>query len=134
VLAALALAAPEADAAVPFALKSLTIQAALRNTGGDGAAGVLSARVAELAQGMNQTMIGIKTKIATAILLAAGVAAFGLSAGTQREASALTNTSTQSKAGEPQAAKPTGEETVELTGQVLGPDGKAVRGAKVCLA
>jgi RNA polymerase sigma factor (sigma-70 family) len=135
VLAALALAAPEANATVPLALKSVTLQAALRHAACDGAAGVVSARVAELAQGMSRTMIGVKIKIATAILIAAGAAAFGLRAVTQREASAQTAAQTpkadapHAAGGAKQEANPAGEETVELTGQVLGPDGKAVRRA-----
>src|SRR5262249_49509074 len=126
---------------MPVGLKQITIQAALRHTGRQGTAGIVSARVAALAQGMSRTMIGTKIKIATVILLAVSAVALGLIAGTQREASAqIAAAAPPPNAGSPKApdaakpvAKPGGDETIELKGQVLGPDGKAVAGAKICL-
>src|SRR5262249_34336375 len=112
-----------------------------RHTVGQETAGIVSARVSALAQGMSRTMAGTKIKIATFIILAVSAVALGLIAGTQCEAAAqIAATKQPPKAGSPQAlhaakpaAKPGSDETIELKGRVLGPDGKAVAGAKICL-
>jgi protocatechuate 3,4-dioxygenase beta subunit len=141
VMAALALSAPESGASLSAGLKQSTIQAALRQASGRGPAGVVSARVVALAQGMSRTMIGTKVKIATVVLLAASAAAFGFCGGTEREVSAQATAAQTPKISAPQIAgaakqeaKTTDAETVAMKGQVIGPSGKPVAGAKISLA
>src|SRR5439155_25433169 len=77
VLAATALTQPAGSAAVPAAVFATTVRAAAALSAGKGiAAGVVSARVAALVEGGLKTMFTAK-QIATALVLALGMAAGG---------------------------------------------------------
>jgi RNA polymerase sigma-70 factor (ECF subfamily) len=76
--------------AVPAPLAQGTIQAAMRFAAGPmAAAGVISARVAALTEGVLQTMFLTKLKIAAAALLGVGVVAWGLAAFAQAKPGAV---------------------------------------------
>src|SRR5262249_8368472 len=79
VVAALAVAGPEIQAAVPAGLAVATTKAALLSTSASGvAAGVLSAPVAALVQGVKKAMILTKYKVAKVVLLSITLGAAGL--------------------------------------------------------
>jgi RNA polymerase sigma factor (sigma-70 family) len=86
------------------------------------AGSVVPARVASLADGVSATMLFSKTRIITALVLLAGLLA--------ATAGLLRPTGTQEAAGAP-AREAKEHPEVEVRGRVLGPDGKAVRGARV---
>jgi RNA polymerase sigma factor (sigma-70 family) len=71
---ATALAASSGRAEVAARLLAPTLGAALRFAAGDGAAGLVSAGAAALAEGALKTMFACKTKVVVALLLAAGLA------------------------------------------------------------
>jgi RNA polymerase sigma factor (sigma-70 family) len=100
------------------------------------------ARVAALAEGVTRAMFTSKLTIVTAMLLAIGLAA-GAAALAARERPAESPTSeVASQKPEPPAApapaKPTAEQekddSAEVSGRVVGPDGKPFAGAKVFFA
>jgi RNA polymerase sigma factor (sigma-70 family) len=139
--AALAVAAltPGVEAALPTIVLDATRKAALQCAAGSTAGGAISASVAALVQGATRTMWTTKAKTATAVLLLLGLLTAGALAG--REAG---SPGTSALPGEdekrPPAAKADdkkppadAEEQVEVKGRVLGPDGKAFRGAEVTL-
>jgi RNA polymerase sigma factor (sigma-70 family) len=70
-------------AAVPAPLVMSTVKAATRLAAGEAAAGVISAQVAALAEGVIKAMWITKLKIATALLLAAAVVGWGVGLLTQ---------------------------------------------------
>jgi RNA polymerase sigma factor (sigma-70 family) len=132
VLAA-ALSQQAAPASVPAALIASTVKTALR-----GAAGAVPARVAALAEGGLQAMKASKTKVALALLLAAGLLCASAAA-MARSAAAEPQTKAPGPVAPPQAkaeaAKEAGQaaEKSAVSGQVLGADGKPVAGADVAL-
>ncbi len=71
------LAQSAASASVPTAVESSTIKAASLFAAGQAAAGVISVKVAALTEGVLKTMLLSKLKIATALVLAALLAASG---------------------------------------------------------
>jgi protocatechuate 3,4-dioxygenase beta subunit len=132
-LFATALALNSSSAQVPAALADSTLRAALKvAAGGALVAGVVSAEVAALVHGVNKAMFASKVKIATALLLAFGLAAGAL--GVARHQAAAAPAAPQ-QAEEPKAQpKAEAEATAEVRGRVLGPDGKPLIGAKLYLA
>jgi RNA polymerase sigma-70 factor (ECF subfamily) len=146
VLAADALSPHAATGAVPAALARTTVRAALQYTVGNGAAAGTVSAGAALAEGVIQAMGTTQTKIATALLLAAALAA-----GT----GALTHSTLAAKQTDPQtteAAKPASDPKEKpakpdqprpgtdrsdemaiptVRGRVLDPDGKPLKGAKL---
>src|SRR5262245_869839 len=144
-LFAAALGLNPAAGGVPAALAGSTLRAAVTVTaGGRVAAGLVSAEVAALVQGGGMTMFLSKAKIATALLVVAGVAvtAFAVlrhrAAGPDHPAPDPTRAEKQQPQGDqppPKAQpKPDAEGAVEVRGRVLGPDGNPVAGAKLYLA
>jgi RNA polymerase sigma factor (sigma-70 family) len=136
VLAASAIATQPASA-LPAGLMAATIQAALTTTG-EGLAGVVSASVADLAQGAIATVTLSKAKIVTALLLTTVLLAGG-GAWTcwmmatpqvvQPQAPSLVPTlRVETRDGMPRQDK---HADVTVNGRVVDPDGKPVRGAKL---
>src|SRR5262245_34005254 len=122
-LTALALTAP-ATAMLSVGLIQTTTKAALHYVAG----GAAPASVTAFLKGVSKPMLWTKTKIATAVLLVAGVAAAcGLASSPgvpdeKREANA-----------KPQAAKEDDKNALAYGGSVLDPEGKPVAGAKLYL-
>jgi RNA polymerase sigma factor (sigma-70 family) len=138
-LAATALALHTASGKVSAALADATLRSAVKiAVGGGVVAGVVSAPVAALVQGASRSMFPGNAKIATILLLAASLAAVAFGVLRHRAAAADPPTDQQSQAEKPKASgeqpKPGPEETIEVQGQVLDPEGKPVAGAKLYLA
>jgi RNA polymerase sigma factor (sigma-70 family) len=143
VLSAVALGRQTASAALPPGLAQATTQAALLYAAGKTAAVALTSPSATaLAEGVTKSMFLTKLKLATILLVAVGVVGAGL---LSRQALAAKQPEFQ-KNNAPQAAAPDkkpvvpegkddkkADEAVEVTGQVLGADGKPCAGAKVFL-
>jgi RNA polymerase sigma factor (sigma-70 family) len=140
VLGAAALAGA-ARAALPARLAERTVRAAVLDATGQAAGGFISAEVNALVEGVTRTMLTIKAKLVTVLLLAAGLLAAG--AGVLAQPGAEPQPPAQ-PASQPKAAAPAGqhgpadvrddrEEPVTLGGRVLGPNGKPVTGAKLYL-
>jgi hypothetical protein len=137
VLAATAVAGNEAGAAVPALLVDTTARAAAAYAAGQ-AAEAVSASVAALVKGATKILPVSNTKIAISLLLAAGLLAGGSTLLTQQTQAAKATASTQVQPDKPavQAAPPAADqeepnEPLEVSGKVLGPDGKPFAGAKV---
>jgi RNA polymerase sigma factor (sigma-70 family) len=136
-------------AAAPAALVGPTVRAAvLSATDQSAAAGLVSARVAALVEGVTRTMFVSKAKLATVLLLAVGLVAAGLGLLTHQALAARQPDSApgqklavpeqprEAPAAAPAArpadpAKEGTEDAIVLKGRVLDPDGKPVPGAKV---
>jgi RNA polymerase sigma factor (sigma-70 family) len=144
---ALAVAAltPHSEAALSPLLLNATREAALQCAAGTVTGGAISASVAALIQGATRTMFTTTRKTATAVLLlllgvltARTLAHHALAARETASAAAAAPVSEGEKA--PPVAKADdgktpadAEDKVEVTGRVIGPDGKAMRGAEVLL-
>jgi protocatechuate 3,4-dioxygenase beta subunit len=152
-LGAVALSESTARATASSSLVSSTVKAALAfSAGNTPAAGVASAQVAALVEGGLKTMFVTKCKIATALLLAAGVASgagllthkvlAGNNVGPDQQVAPKPPAQDNTKAeaakapGNPrsEAAKPEATDKVEVRGRVLDPDGKPLAGAKLYLS
>src|SRR5262249_21017227 len=125
--------------AVPAALARKIIAFGLLVAAGEPAAGVIPARVAELAAGVTRAMLLTKAKIATVFLLAVGMIAVGAGVLTRQTvaaretAVAAKNDAEQAvRAAKPQAAEDDTDALV-YAGRVLGPDDRPVSGAKLYL-
>jgi RNA polymerase sigma factor (sigma-70 family) len=137
VLGAVVLGRQAASAALPAGLAHSTIRAALLYAAGKTAAHT-SPTAAALAEGVTKTMFLTKIKVATVLLLALGLAGAGVL--TCQALAARQLPTPQDKAPPPPAKAPKaaapkdkGDEAVEVTGQVLGADGKPCAGAKIFL-
>jgi RNA polymerase sigma factor (sigma-70 family) len=131
-------------AAVPVALASATVRAALLFAAGRAVAGVVSTPVAALVEGVTKAMILTKLQITLALVLTACVAVgAGLLthqalAGKQKDtlpAQRLGSTTAPKGNDQPTPAAPRDEAggTLPFSGRVLGPDGKPFPGAKLYL-
>ncbi|HJT77268.1 MAG TPA: sigma-70 family RNA polymerase sigma factor [Gemmataceae bacterium] len=111
--------------------------AVARAAGAAGSVGV-SARVASLAEGACRALFTGKAKLATVVLLAAGLLAAGAGGlahqvfATPKDTTTLPPAVPQAEA-RPQPAANGKAKVVEVRGRVLDPDGKPFRGAKVSL-
>jgi RNA polymerase sigma factor (sigma-70 family) len=142
-LAGVTLLPRAAPAATPVALVSATSRAALRVLAGQATAGIVGADVADLINGGVPTMNLPRLKIATALLLAAGVLTTAIAALTQNVPARADPPGADSKdkprADSKAAARPAGAPgegpsgSVAYRGHVLGPDGRPVAGAKLYL-
>jgi RNA polymerase sigma factor (sigma-70 family) len=129
--------------AVPARLITTTVQVAADTSRA-------SARVAALAEGVNQLMISTKLKSVILCLITAGLVCLGTAVAgkgdatgqppraprTEKKAgpSAAAPIQAQARAAAPNdAADKKAEEFVKLSGRILGPDGRAVAGAEVTL-
>jgi RNA polymerase sigma factor (sigma-70 family) len=129
---------------VPAPLAASTVKAAvLLAAGKEPVAGVISAKVTALIQGATTTMFYSNGKIATVLLLATLVAATAFGVIRHQASAASQPAPEQIQAAKPQdkgdgpapdsRPSPEAEESVKVRGRVLGPDGKAVSGAKLYL-
>jgi RNA polymerase sigma factor (sigma-70 family) len=129
--------------AAPAGLVCQTVRTALLcATDQTAAAGVVSARVAALVEGVTNAMFASKAKLATALLLAVAIVAAGLGLLTHQalagrlgdNPAGLKRAADQGKeapARSADTAKETKDNAIAIQGRVLGPDGKPVPGAKV---
>jgi RNA polymerase sigma factor (sigma-70 family) len=112
------------------ALVRTTARAALRLAAGDGAAGVVPERILSLARGVTPTMLFTRGRLASLLLLFAGLLAAG-SWGLLAPASA------QPPGAAPRAVKKAEDSKpgdVRIRGRVLDPEGRPVKGAQLFLA
>jgi RNA polymerase sigma factor (sigma-70 family) len=133
--------------AAPAPLLKATAKAALSFAAGQPAAKLCTGRVAELVEEGTQTMLLSKTKLATALLLTAGLLAGTGALARLRPAAAAEEPPAARKAEAPksEAAKPEGAKPaapavpdddqgdIAFAGRVLGPDGKPFAGARLHL-
>jgi RNA polymerase sigma factor (sigma-70 family) len=151
-LAALCVAEGAVQAAVPRALAQTAVRAAVLIASGGTTAGLISAHVANLATGVIRAMFLQKAKIATVLLLTLGLFATGAGVVTHQVLAAreqtVENQKSEDKRPEPLAAQVTpqppaekpkpqatdDQDAIAYSGRVLGPDGKAVTGAKLYVA
>src|SRR5438445_829865 len=139
-------------ASVPAPLVSSTIKtAALIAASPEATAGVVSAQVAALTEGVLKTMFLAKLKTATAVLLAVSIltgaamlthqavaakqsdAASGAAQKAPGDENAKADPGKASRKPQLSAPKREAEEAVRVRGRVLDPDGKPVAGAKLYL-
>ncbi|HEV3082270.1 MAG TPA: sigma factor-like helix-turn-helix DNA-binding protein, partial [Gemmataceae bacterium] len=137
----------KAVAAVPTGLARATVHAALTYAARKTAVtGLAKSEATVLAEGVIRSMFAIKTKIATALLvgvLAAGAAALTHStrAANGGQAGAPAIPVMVKDSGAPDAAGQSGSAPNQdssparsgISGVVLGPDGKPIKGAKLCV-
>jgi RNA polymerase sigma factor (sigma-70 family) len=136
--------ARQARAAAPAVLARSTVRAALSYAAGNGAAGTVSTAAAALARGATRTMTTTKLKTATVFLLALTFGAAGVGTLAYQEVAARATEAPPTEARRPpdqgptdrgraQPAAPEGKEAEarEVSGRVLGPDGKPFAGAKL---
>jgi protocatechuate 3,4-dioxygenase beta subunit len=137
-LAALSVAESAGRAALPTALCRLTVHSGLLVAAGRSAAGVISPQVAALAAGVTRAMLLTKIRIATAVLLGAGVLAGALwaqQAAPPRDVERPpAQPSSPTPAGVAEKARELPAPTCTYKGRVLDPDGKPVAGAKLYFA
>jgi len=133
VLGLLAVSAEAATAAVPGTLVSSVVQAATLSAAG----GAASAQVMALLQGAHQAMIIGKYKIATLLLLAAGIVGTGFGFSLHRsptvQATATAREESPQDRPAPVPARPEEKKEIAVTGRVLDDNGKAVPGAEVAV-
>ncbi len=127
-----------ASAAAPAALVRSAVRAALAFAAGQPAAALCSARVAGLVEGGLRAMTPSKLKLATALLLMAGAltgaAAWARGGGAAGEgARPRAGAEEKKKVAAPAGAKAEAGDAVEVSGQVVGDDGKPFAGAKLFL-
>jgi RNA polymerase sigma factor (sigma-70 family) len=125
----------DSRAAVPARLAERTVRAAVLAATGQAAGGLISAEVNALVEGVTRTMLTIKAKLVTVLLLAAGLLAAGAGVLAQpgAEPPPPAAPAGQPKATAPAAVRDDRDEPVTLGGRVLGSDGKPVAGAKLYL-
>jgi RNA polymerase sigma factor (sigma-70 family) len=141
-LSALLCATVVAPRAAAEALMVSVVRAAVSSTVGGAASDAVSARASALAEGVTRAMWSSKLKVATAVLLAVGlVAGAGALAARERAAtgqpSAVTGQKPEPAAAKEPAKPPAADEkadSVEVSGRVVGPDGKPFAGATVFFA
>jgi RNA polymerase sigma factor (sigma-70 family) len=135
--------------ALSAALVKSTGKAAGLLAAGKTAAGVFSAEVASLMEGMSKTLGPSKVRLAAVFLLVAGIVAAGAGALTRRETAAQPVRTPQETPKPPAKAPPVANEkadkpareaagdhqgdSVTVRGRVLDPDGKPFAGAKLYL-
>jgi RNA polymerase sigma factor (sigma-70 family) len=139
VLSAMALAQQSASA-LPAGLMATTIKAALATAAGEGFSGLAPASVAELAQSATTTLMASKAKfvvilLLTATLLAgAGVWTWHTNAIPQSDEHLAALPATPSRSAQDRKAQTPQKEpkdSITVTGHVLDPDGKPVKGARL---
>ncbi len=131
-LAALCVAEGAARAVVPGVLADAVIRSGLLVAAGVPVAGLIPANVAALAAGVSRSMFLTKTKISTVVFLAFALLAAGAGVLTQQMLRADDKTPATPPAVKPAAepAKPV-EDTIEVTGRVLDPDGQPIAKARL---
>jgi RNA polymerase sigma factor (sigma-70 family) len=141
VLASLSVAESAGRASVPATLVRLAIRSGLSAAAGEPAAGVIPAHVAALAAGVTRAMFLTKVKIAVFFFLAlslltAGAGVLAQQAARERSGQSPPSEVRSEKMERAAAQAPAASEKDDRTlvsGQVLGPDGRPVAGAKLFL-
>ena len=130
-LAALCVAESIGKAAVPRALAHTVIRYGLLAVAGGSAAGTIPSHVAALATGVTRAMFLKKAKIAVIVLFAVGL--FAASAGVLTKQMLKADEETAPPSALKPAVEPakTEQDTIEVTGRVLDPDGKAIAKARL---
>jgi protocatechuate 3,4-dioxygenase beta subunit len=132
---------------VPAALIHTTAKAAVLVAAGKAAAGVLSAQVVALTEGVLKAMLATKVKVITLVLLTAGAIGTGAGAmvyqrhgpgpvsGVRQQVAAAAlqeQVKPPATSAKPQAAED--KDSIAYGGRVLAPDGRPVAGAKLYLS
>ena len=143
-LSATALALGSSSSRVSAGLAESTLRAAVQVMAGGVVAGTVSTQVANLVLGASQSTFTTKAQIATALVLAVSISATAFGVMRHRAPAADEPAAAQSQAQRPPSQndrpppaaqpKPEVEKDREVRGQVLGPEGHPVSGAKVYLA
>ncbi|MGH7173873.1 MAG: sigma-70 family RNA polymerase sigma factor, partial [Gemmataceae bacterium] len=127
--------AQRTTAALPAALAASTIRTAVRLVSEGGAAGIVSASIAELIEGANQAMLMSRFKIVILLALAAGAVAVGVAsrAALRHEPPTPPKDPPHAKAAKAPSAKPAEKpaNAVKVRGRVLDPKGKPVKDARI---
>ncbi|HTU23026.1 MAG TPA: sigma-70 family RNA polymerase sigma factor [Gemmataceae bacterium] len=137
VLGLLAASSEAATAAVPGSLVSSVVHAATLSAAGGAVADAASAEVMALLQGAYQAMTISKCKIATLLLLAAGIVGTGFGFALHR--SPLVQATETAPEESPQdrpvrvPARPEEKKEIAVTGRVLDDTGKPIAGAEVAV-
>ena len=140
-LAALAVTTGAGRAALPAVLARTVLRSGLVAAAGEPAAGVIPSHVAALAAGVTRAMFLTKMKIASVLLLAAGVVAAAAGALTHEIPAARTAAEPLAPAAKEEPERPARKPTagaenqaanaIQVSGRVLDPDGQPVGGAKL---
>jgi RNA polymerase sigma factor (sigma-70 family) len=142
-LCATVLTARTGTAGLPAGFLDATAEAALRYAAGkEAAAGVVSARVAALAQGVFRTMVLSKIRLVTLLVVALSASMTGIGlltasvlsgkpAAVQQPDAPKTSPPAEVQKKQPATTKAEAAEAVAISGCVLDPDGKPVAGAKI---
>lgn len=122
--------AQQTAGAMPAALTAATVRAAVRLVSDGGAAGIVSASVAELIEGANQAMLMNRFKIVMFLALVAGAVTVGAGVMARREPpTPAGDTPRAQAAAKAPAEKPA--DAVTVRGCVLDPDGKPIQRARL---
>jgi RNA polymerase sigma factor (sigma-70 family) len=132
VLAALSVAHGVSKAVVPAALARATVGFGLSVAAG-GPAAAIPTHIAALAAGVTRAMFLTKTKIATAVLIAASLLIAGGALMHQTLAAGEEAPLAAARPSEPPAPKADADAAAAYGGRVLDPEGKPVLGAKLHL-
>lgn len=128
-----------APAAAPAALVQTAVRAALAFAAGQPAAALCSNQAAGLVRGGLRAMFVTKAKTATALLLAGTLVAAGAGVLAHQAVAAREQPPAEAQKQKPEPARaqppaaPDKGDAVTISGRVVGPDGKAVAGAKLFL-
>jgi RNA polymerase sigma factor (sigma-70 family) len=137
VLGLLAVSAEAATAAVPGSLVSSVAKAATLSAAGGSVADTASAEVMALLQGAHRAMTISKCRIATLLLLAAGVVGTGFGFALHRspivQATEMAPEESAQDRPAPVPARPEEKKEIAVAGRVLDPAGKPVAGADVAV-
>src|SRR5579884_429729 len=135
VLGLLGISAEAATASVPGSLVSSVVKAATLSAAGGPLADAASAEVMALLEGVHQAMTLSKCKIATLLLLAAGIVGTGFGFALHRppvvQATATAREESPQDRPAPAPARPEEKKQIAVTGRVLDDNGKPVPGAEV---
>jgi RNA polymerase sigma factor (sigma-70 family) len=121
------------SAAVPPLLMRSTLKGALGIAAGQAAAGLVEAPVAALVEGVSQTVFLNKVKLASALLLVAGLLAGGVGVQIHRASATAPVAEQPTARAAPKADKPAAEKVGEITvnGRVVDADGQPIAGARL---
>jgi RNA polymerase sigma factor (sigma-70 family) len=130
-LAALCIVESASEAGTPAMLARSAIRSGLSVAAGEPAASVIPSQVAALAAGVTRAMFLTKTKIATALLLVAGLLVAGAGVLARQAPPASEKAEGKTDKPKPLAAKEDARpaDVVTITGQIVDLEGKPIAGA-----
>jgi RNA polymerase sigma factor (sigma-70 family) len=145
-LAALSVGDSAVQAALPAVLVKSTLHFGLLVAAGEPAVGVIPSQVAALAAGVTRAMFLTKTKVATAILLAAGLLIAGAAGfahkafAARQQSTATARSQVTNQTSQPALAKESAKthsaddkDSITYSGRVFAPDGQPLAGARLVL-